>query len=136
MPEPLRDPALEALFRAASPAFADGDRFMSRLNARLDAMELLARREKAWRLRCRSAVVLAVVLAVGFGIALVAYLMSVPPGAMSLAFGAWCSHLHPFALDARLLAPLLLSVAACLVTLSLVRLVLDAPIGFRELRRA
>ena len=74
----MKDKALEALFLAKKPRFADNADFMAALTKRLDAVEYLKQHQEATIRRYKMMMVAAFVVGVISGAVSIAYVLSMP----------------------------------------------------------
>ena len=73
-----KDKALEELFLARQPHFADGDDFMAALTKRLDAVEYIKQHQEATLRRYKMAAVVAFVAGIISGAIAMIYILSTP----------------------------------------------------------
>ena len=116
----IKDKALEEVFLAQKPTFADQADFMSKLNKRLDAVEYIKQHQEATIRRYKMAVVVAFVVGIISGIVTIAYILSTPATTPLISFGVQTKSLLWLSENSRIIVATGLALIMTLGTMSII----------------
>ena len=121
----MKDKALEDVFLAQKPHFADNANFMETLTKRLDAVEFIKQRQEATIRRYKMLMVVAFVVGIVSGAGSIAYVLSTPADVPLFTFQAQTGFLLWLAENSRLIAATGLSLLMTLGIISIISNVQD-----------
>ena len=121
----MKDKALEDVFLAQKPHFADNANFMATLTKRLDAVEFIKQHQEATIRRYKMLMVAAFVVGIVSGAGSIAYLLSTPADVPLFTFQAQTGFLLWLAENSRLIAATGLSLLMTLGIISIISNVQD-----------
>ena len=120
-----KDKALEDIFLAQKPHFADNADFMSALTKRLDAVEFIKQRQETTIRRYKMLMVAAFVVGIVSGAGSIAYILSTPADVPLFTFNVQTGILLWLAEKSRLIAATGLSLLMTLGIISIISNVQD-----------
>ena len=121
----MKDKALEDVFLAQKPHFADNANFMETLTKRLDAVEFIKQHQEATIRRYKMLMVAAFVVGIVSGAGSIAYVLSTPADVPLFTFQAQTGFLLWLAENSRLIAATGLSLLLTLGIISIISNVQD-----------
>lgn len=116
---------LKDLFADFDPEVSDGAIFMSRLEKKLEAIEQVRRMQEARVRRYRIATLVAFVVGLVTGGALLAVVMGMPADPLVFTFDTHLSHMLVFELDRRIVALVVFSLLLAAGTVALQNVLMD-----------